>query len=392
MSQSKSPIRVLHFSSRYEECGVAKYLGHYMKGMKGTAHIQNEYFDVSPYKTHHMSPAELQKMADDLQAQLRDFDILHVQHEFALYAHDSFLRIVEAGKRAGKKIVINVHISPSMHGASKVVRLKGLGPHSLMNFVREKRHHLNFVRTNIEPFRMADLLLVHNEGTANSLRSFGIPDERIKKIIHPVQVFAAPPTSNRLTKALHRQKGDVIYCTIGFFHRYKGIIEAVKALKFLPPNYKLAILGGMKADSDDVAFYDKVCDLIDTLGLRERVYITGYVPTDDELNALIRECDVCIFPYNGVYYGQVSSGSINLAFANGAPAVAYPTAAIKELAAQADGAIVLCETFAYYELARELQRIDLDKQAKLSQAFAEKMAWPKASQELVAVYETLAQS
>jgi len=25
-------IKVLHFSSRYEECGVAKYLGHYIKG------------------------------------------------------------------------------------------------------------------------------------------------------------------------------------------------------------------------------------------------------------------------------------------------------------------------------------------------------------------------
>lgn len=387
---SDKVIRVLHFSSRYEECGVAKYLGHYIKGMETVPHIENEYFDVSPYKTHHMSQPDLEKMAADLRTKLQDFDILHVQHEFALYAHDSFLRIVEAGKRTGKKVVITVHISPSAHGASKPVRLRGLGPRSLVNYLREKRHHRHFVNTNMVPFRMADMLLVHNEPAAEALRGFGVASERIKKVMHPVQAFGKPPVSTRLTKALNKQKGDVIYCTIGFFHRYKGIIEAVKALKFLPPNYKLAILGGMKADSDDVAFYDKVCDLIDSLGLHDRVYITGYVPTDDELNSLIRESDVCVFPYNGTYYGHVSSGSINLAFANGVPAIAYPTASIKELAEVSDGAVVVCETFAYYELARELSRIDLAKQAARSQAFADKMAWPKVSAQLVELYESLA--
>jgi glycosyltransferase involved in cell wall biosynthesis len=386
---SDQKIRILHFSSRYEECGVAKYLGHYVKGMEETPHIVNEYFDVSPYQTHHMTETELVKMADDLYAKVKEFDILHVQHEFALYRGDSFRRIVEAGKRAGKKVVLTVHTSPSL--GTRPARLTGLGPRSFVKYLREKRHFRYFENTHLAPFRMADLLLVHNEPTAESLRQYGVPADRIQKIMHPVQVFEKePPKSDRIAKALHRQPGNVIYCTIGFFHRYKGIIEAVKALKFLPSNYKLAILGGMKADSDDIAFYDKVTDLIDTLGLHDRVHITGYIPTDDELNALIRECDVCVYPYNGVYYGQVSSGSINLAFANGVPAVAYPTASIKELAAEADGAIVLCETYAYYELARELGRIDHAKQVALSKAFAEKLAWPKVSKQLVALYEAVA--
>jgi glycosyltransferase involved in cell wall biosynthesis len=386
---SEQTIKVLHFSSRYEECGVAKYLGHYIKGMEDMPHIENEYFDVSPYETHNMKPTDLEKMTADLREKLRDFDVLHVQHEFAMYAHDSFLRIVDAGKRAGKKVVVSVHTSPSAHGGSKPVHLKGLGPHSFVLYLREKRHHNHFIRTNAMPFRMADMLLVHNDATAEGLKAIGVSPDRIRKVMHPVQVFEKPPVSTRLATELKKQDGDIIYCTIGFFHRYKGIIEAVKALKFLPANYKLAILGGMKADSDDIVFYDKVTDLIDTLGLQDRVYITGYVPTDDELNALIRECNVCVFPYNGVYYGQVSSGSINLAFTNGVPAIAYPTASIKEMAAVADGAVVLCETYAYYELARELQRIDLPKQSQLATAFAEKFAWPKVSEQLVEIYEAL---
>lgn len=121
------------------------------------------------------------------------------------------------------------------------------------------------------------------------------------------------------------------------------------------------------------------------------VYITGYVLGDDKLNSLISECDVCIYAYDRVYYANVSSGSFNLAFANGMPLVSYPVATSREIADISDGAVVLCETFAYYELARELKSIDLGKQAKLSKKYAEKMSWPKMSKELVKIYEQLVQ-
>jgi glycosyltransferase involved in cell wall biosynthesis len=385
----QQPIKVLHFSSRYEECGVAKYLGHYVKGMEHVSGIQNEYFDVSPYETPHMSDADLDKMTDRLREELRNYDVLHVQHEFALYARNSFQKIVEAGKRSGKKVVVTVHISPSMHGGSVRPRLRGLGPRSLVHYLRQMRNHRYFLNTQVLPFRMADLVLVHNEPTIESLKQLGVAPERIRKIIHPVQVYDMPPKSDLLTKKLHKQDGDIIYCAIGFLHRYKGLFDAVRALKFLPSNYKLAILGGMKEDSDDVELYNKLCNLIDTLGLQERVYITGYVKGDDMLNALIRECDVCIYPYDRVYYSNVSSGSLNLSFANERPLIAYPTATFKEMAEISNGAVVLCETFAYYELAREIGRIDLEKQTTLSKAYAQHMAWPKMSEELAKLYTQL---
>lgn len=385
-------IRVLHFSSRYEECGVAKYLGHYIKGMSEVPEIENDYFEVSPYETPNMSPSDLDKMAADLRAKLKDFDILHVQHEFALYAHDSFKRIVEAGKQSGKKIVITVHISPSLHGASKPAHLKGLGPHSMVLYLRDSRHHKWFIDSYIEPFKKADIVIVHNEAAANSLRGFGIASERIVKMAHPVQDYETPAPSTRVTTALHKKDGDIIYCTIGFLHKYKGIVDAVKALKYLPENYKLAILGGMKADSDDIGYYNKLTDLISDWGLRERVYITGYIPTDNELNGAIRECDMCVYPYDRVYYSNVSSGSFNQGFANDMPVVAYPTDTIKEMAEVSNGAVVLSETFAYYELARAIQNIDLKKQRELSHQYAEKAAWPKVSKDLVKLYTDLANS
>jgi glycosyltransferase involved in cell wall biosynthesis len=383
---SDQTIKVLHFSSRYEECGVAKYLGHYIKGMAEVPEIENEYFEVSPYETYNMKPADLDDMEKKLLEKLRNFDVLHVQHEFALYAHDSFRRVIMAGNKSGKKVVVTVHISPSLHGASKKPRLHGFGPHSLLHYLKESKHHNQFVREYVEPMKKADLILVHNDVTAQGLEQLGISADSIRKHIHPVQVYPEPKPTTDIATHLNRQKGDVIFCIIGFFHRQKGVIEAVKALKFLPENYKLAILGGMKADSDDIEYYDRVCDLIDKVGVQDRIYITGYVPSDDTLNAYIRECDVCVYPFNRTYYAAVSSGSVNLAFFNGMPAIAYPTEAIKELAIDADGAVVVTETFAYYELARELLGIDLAKQRDLSKAYAKKAAWPKVSKQLVEIY------
>jgi glycosyltransferase involved in cell wall biosynthesis len=247
------------------------------------------------------------------------------------------------------------------------------------------------MRNHIEPFRQADMLLVHNDFTRAALMRHGVPEERIHKLIHPVYQHEQKQTSDVITKELRKSPKDVIYCIPGFIYRVKGAKAAVKALKYLPDNYKLAIIGGVHPTSDDIKIYDKICDLIERLKLKDRVYITGFIEDDDTLDAMIRECDACVYPYDRKYYAFVSSGSLNLAFGNGMPVVAYPTESFKEVAAIADGALVLCETFAYYELARELGRLDLPKQRELSRAYAEKMAWPKMAQELVGVYEAITQ-
>lgn len=384
-------IRVLHFSSRDEECGVAKYLEQYIRVMASSPEVSNEYFGTSPYQLAGMPAHAVQKMADQLRSELKSYDILHVQHEFSFYPRDSFRKIIEAGKRSGKKVIITMHISPTMHGGSKEVRLHGLGPRSVMQLLRAKRGRRFFFQEHIEPFRMADLILAHNAFTADSLQKLGVRPERIKRIFFPVQVFDTPPKTSVIGKNLNKRTGDVIYCAVGFQHKYKGLSDAVRALKFLPANYKLAILGGIKSDSDDPEFYNKLCDLIDTLGLQERVYISGYIQSDDELNGLIRECDVCIYPYDRVYYANVSSSSLNLAFANDMPAIGYPTNTFAEVNSMSNGAIVLCKAFAYYELARELRHIDLEKQTKLSKKYAEEMAWPKQTKVLIEIYKDVVQ-
>lgn len=380
-------VRILHFSPHNQEDGIAKYQEQYLSALKNQPGVANNFFATTPLDMRNMDPQQKTRMLEKLAAELENYDILHIQHEFGLFSEDDFQRLFQAAKDAGKKVVITVHLSPDY--AITPVKLGGLGPRSWIRYLKQKRHYNRMVARHVTPFVEADCLIVHNDIAASALRQFGADKSKIIKIPHPVYTFATPEKSDLIAKKLNRQKGDVIFCTIGMMHRYKGIFDAIRALKFLPTNYKLAIIGGVHPISEDVFIYNVACNLIDMLGLKDRVYITGYIHDDNKMNSLIRECDVSLFPYDGQYYAHTSSGAINLALANEQPVIAYPTKGFVELARQSAGAIVLCDTFAYYELARNLQTIDLKKQAKLSADFAKANAWPKAAKILAQEYRKL---
>lgn len=378
-------VRALQFSPHGENDGIARYEEQYVKALRASEDIETAFFDVSPFEFRNLSDSEKGRVLERLKEELTHYDILHVQHEFGLFSPGDFRDIVAAAKQAQKKVVVSMHLSPAF--AIKPVVLGGLGPRSWLLYARQLRYRRRMVAWNMKPLQQVDAVLAHDEYTAASLREWSVSAERIHVLPHPVYDFPEPPKSTLIAKKLNRKEGDIIYCTVGMMHRYKGVYDAVKALKFLPVNYKLAVVGGIHPLSEDLPMYNKLADLIDMLGLHDRVFITGFVEDDNVFNALIRECDACVYPYDGKYYAHVSSGAINLALANNMPVVAYPTATFQELSDFSDGAVVLTQTFAYYELARELQRVNLEKQTELSKVYAKKMAWSKVTAVLVEIYE-----
>ena len=384
-----SKIRVLQFSSRSaDNCGVGKYEENFMDiYKKESEEIETEFFEYSPYQTRLMNQAELDEVLVKLRDELKKYDILHIQHEFGLFSGSEFAQLVDTAKSAGKKVVITVHLSPEL--AFKFKPRGGIGPRSILLVLRQRRLHNIFKQRHIEPYLKADLVISHNNGTTNSLVKYGIARENILQFNHPVLDITHPQTtSTEIAEALHKQPGDVIYSTVGFLHKYKGTEDAVRALKFLPENYKLAIIGGMQPISDEVSFYNKITTIIDDLNLKDRVYITGFVQDDDRLNALIRETDICVYPYDNVYYGQVSSGALNLAFSNERAVIAYPTTGFKDINSEFNH-IVLCGTYAYYEIARELKRINIPEQLERIHKYADKYSWPKTADVLLEAYKKI---
>jgi glycosyltransferase involved in cell wall biosynthesis len=379
-------IKILHFSTHYENCGIGKYQEMFLEAMQDSEIVENKFFDVSPNQIRIMGSAEKAATYKALKDELQNYDILHVQHEFSFYPSDEFALACDVAHQTGKKLMVTVHTSPAV--AYNLPRRQGLSLRSIVHYMRERKKAAFFSRTFAAPLASADLVLVHNTITKNALIERGVPAGSISHITIPVPEVNFSTESTEIATKLQRKPEDVIYATTGFLHQYKGIDHAIKTLSYLPVNYKLAIIGGMHQDHDN-QIYNDLCDLIRDLGLMDRIYITGYVAEDDRLNALIREADICIYPYEKNYYSNVSSAALNNAFANHKPVIAYPTASFQELNAEHQY-MKLTQAFSYYELARELQRIDIVAATVASNDFIKKYSYHVIAHVLTEYYQQLA--
>lgn len=379
-------IKVLQFGTHDEECGIAKYQQQFIESMKHEPDLFTEYFRHSPNQTKRMLPAEFSQTLAELREKLKEFDILHVQHEISFFHHYELEQIIKMAKSMGKKVMVTIHTDPDVRYSRP--HLGGFSPRSIMHFARSIVSSRRYLRRYVNPLNMANLILVHNKVTKKHLASHGITESKIHIIKIPVPTLSFEGLSDEIKSNLGYQKGDVIFCTVGFLSRAKGILQAVKALTYLPSNYKLAIIGGNHPNSDDPSFYDEVCDLINNLEFQDRVYITGYIEDDQHLNALIRECDICAYPFDNSYYQYVSSASLNNAFANHKPVVAYKTTPFIELNDES-GVLNFCASPNYYELARTLRTLDIKAAAALSQQYAQRHAYDKEAAKFINIYRQL---
>lgn len=378
-------IKVLHFSTHDENCGIGKYQEMFLAAMDDSEEVTNNFFETSPNQLRVMSSDQKKEIHANLTNQLRDFDILHIQHEFSFLHSEDFLTISNIAKDLNKKLVITVHTSPSL--AYEDPGLSGFGPRSIVRYMKMYRRKVMFTRLFTDAVKLADVLIVHNTATLESLVRLGIERNRINTLILPVPHIEHDIKSTIISEKLNRQEHDIIIATTGFLHKFKGIDHAIKALTFLPEDYKLAIIGGMHIDHDPKVYND-LTDLIRDLKLENRVYITGYIQDDAVLNAMVRDTDICVYPYDRNYYSNISSASLNNGFANHKPVIAYPTDSFIELNGKVD-AMILTGAFAYYELAREIARVDLSAASEKSKKFSIKYSYPLIAKELVQVYATI---
>lgn len=375
-------VKILHFSTHNENCGIGKYQEMFLEEMKDSEQVKGQFFTTSPNELRAMSEPEKKRVYESLREELRGYDILHVQHEFSFLHSPSLQAICEIAKDLGKKLVITIHTSPSF--VDETPGLSGYGPRSVVRYIKMRHRRDVFNRLFTNPVQFADMVIVHNTVTKKALVERGVDEAKIQMITLPVPGIKSSEKSEMIAKKLDKQSKDILMVITGFMHRYKGVDHAIKALSYLPDNYKLVVAGGMHIDHDH-KIYNELADLIIKLGLKDRVYITGYVASDDELNAIIRACDIAVYPYDKEYYSNISSASLNNGFANHKPVIAYPTQSFVELNSYAD-AMVLCGAFAYYELAREVERVDLATASEKSKQFALKHSYTNISREVEGLY------
>jgi glycosyltransferase involved in cell wall biosynthesis len=378
-------IKVLHFSTHHENCGIGKYQEMFLEAMKESDEIENTFFETSPNQLRTMRKAEKEVIFNNLRQQLQDYDVLHMQHEFSFLHSLDFPIIASIAKELNKKLIMTIHTSPTL--AYEKPGLSGVGLRSIVRYLKMYRRKLQFNHMFTDAVVKADMLIVHNTATLEALVDLGVEREKVEIIVLPVPSISHTPRNTLISEKLNRKPHDIIMATTGFLHQFKGIDQAIKALIYLPSNYKLAIIGGMHIDHDP-KLYNDIADLIRDLGLKDRVYITGYIEDDTILNAMIRDCDICVYPYDRKYYSNISSASLNNGFANHKPVIVYPTTSFIELNNKVD-AMILTGAFAYYELAREVERVDLVAASEKSKRFSIKYSYPVVAKELEKIYVSI---
>lgn len=384
-------IRVLHLSTHNEECGIAFFQEGIVDAMGSERHIENIFFEVSPNVLQKQAGAELDKTLQKLFDQLKDFDILHIQHEYSFYRGDQLQRIVSGAKRCGKKVLFTLHTPPHARREHHDGAVVGLHPRSWLHAARVIRRRKRFMRESIAPLVLADLLVVPSRASLESFAAYGVPRDNMVVVELPVPAVQNPSLkSSEIRENLDKQPGDIFLSTVGFLSETKGVLPLIRSLKFLPPNYKLALIGGAHPSGLNDAFYDRACNLIVHLGLERRVYITGYVAEDERRDALVRETDICVFPYDRNYYDYVSSAALNNAIANGLPIVAYKTKTFQE-SNDIVPFINFCQSANYYEIARAVQHINIQESSMHTKQFAEQLTVVGQSKRFAGVYQQLVQ-
>lgn len=378
-------VRVLHYTPHDEDCGIGEYQRQFLEAMQASDEAYNEIFPYSPNKTKNMSPDEFSKVLGELRDAMKTFDILHLQHELSFYKQGELNRIVSTIKDMGKKMVMTVHTAPAAQ--YRTPQRRGISPKSFLNYARDIKIARHFTRVHIEAMRGADLILVHNTMTKDNLVEHGIPAANITVIQHPVPMADFTLQSREVRDALSHKEGDVIFACVGFLSRMKGIDHAIRALSYLPDNYKLAIVGGVHPSGVSDALLDELSDMIVRLKLIDRVYITGFVEDDTRLHALIRESDVCVFPYDREYYSYVTSGALFQAIANHKTVLAYPTKPFIEM--NKDHTIAITKSANYYELARYLAVLDREGYEQKAKAYAAKHSYAAEAKNLIKIYANL---
>ena len=377
-------VKVLHFTTHDEECGIAKYQEQFINAMDHLPGVENTVFEYSPNQTKSMTPDEFTAVLQQFSNQIKDFDILHVQHEFSFYSGRELDAVVSEAKRQNKKVIITVHTT--LDAGFPTFDMQDL--RHIRTLLSKKRLSRQLREAHVIPLKKVDLVLTHNTVVEKSLIKRGINKKRILKITMPVPVIPFTKTTKHIANNLHKKSGDIIFATVGFLSETKGMKQAVQALSLLPDNYKLAIIGGSHPSGANDAFIKDLKQYIVDHKLSSRVYITGYIKDDLELNAFVRECDICVYPYDKKYYAGVTSAALNNALANFKPAIAYPTESIKEMNEVME-VVLLCDDFDYHDLVKKIINIDLKKQEKMSEKYARTFSYNGEAKKLIQLYTSV---
>ncbi len=404
-------MKVLHLSTWRQRCGIADFAESIVTHLTRQG-VESEVFPLStPALKYAMTP-ELRSDYDRAVRMAADFDLVHIQHEFGFFAGagglfeaiENFGYLLSGLHRAQRPTVVTLHGEPSFAGLVPATPTAGAGVagalQSLIHKIRTRRIVRKLERLwqqkvaayfdgSLGSFRA----LVHTPRTRLAVIRSGLAAQcvSVMPMGHSLRDPAFLAADRPAAKARLGLAPDTILLTIfGFVTAYKGHLLAVQALKKLPPQYHLAIVGGPNlANSADTTLNS----ILETWEGEDpqRLTITGFVP-HETIDLYHAATDICLAPF---LPGNIAgSASATWAFTSGKPTIASNIPAFAEIQ-QAVDCLLLCTPNAVHELAWHIQQLAGNPalQAKLSKnalQFAAQHSWERVIEGLIGTYREMA--
>jgi glycosyltransferase involved in cell wall biosynthesis len=357
-------MKRLAIVSTYDDlCGIAGYTKALVRHL--SPHFEVTVFDLDQFLFRNESKRG-QQLADleikRICTELPSFDFVNIQLEHGTFGRKSS----DIVKRVQKIIKASKNITITFHTINKP-------PKSILNILLSKRtvtspvvtwnevattlreNHLDhgiYSELRSTQKRKPVSVVVHTKRDARSIQII----QKIQNVFSHPLAFYSPTESNTLRtreagkdirNKFNLEEGCVLLGCFGFIGEYKGIDTAIRALRLLPPNYHLAIFGGLhpneikpnmhKGESfhqkliaslrtndslvtgaieENISLTANASELAGLFSTRHpdnlvnRVHFGGALPDEQFAEAMLA-CDTVLLPYLEV--GQASSGPMSIA-------------------------------------------------------------------------------
>ena len=318
--RSKAPdhqLRIAMFTPWDQVCGNAEYAKRLVAGLErfSSVHIHEmqNISDRYDERGRFLTRAALMSHFKNLRqaAERSECDVVHIQHEYAFFgssrgkADREFLSLV---RQVRQPLIVTLHTFLPMliRGQFRRQPKKSLESFRYWRRTRYFRKALG---------RAAAIVLHSGYTQRQFLQAF--PEFRGKVHVVPIAIEALAPSNLGRWAKSDEERWIVIP---GFVSAYKGHGQALKALQLLPAHYKLVVAGGLHPkDPGSSEMWMTLLSMMDELGLRDRVTITGFIKDPAEQAALFGKADAFLLPYREV--GQSGSAALADVLAYGKPVI-----------------------------------------------------------------------
>jgi len=311
-----------------KQCGIATYTDYLIRAIReeapelqikvvaerGATSIKEERFEVIPCWDRN------EDYVEPIIRQVKDMDVVHIQHEYSIYKFDDRLPTVLQGLGATKKVITIHCVRPAQFSE------RGAVDEDFAARVAQ----------------LADQVIVHLESQRAILVRLGIPPGKIHIIPHGTEISDEERGSSRQRLGLPLE--GRILLMFGFVKRHKCLHIVLEALGEILERFKdtyLFVAGGLapspsKKDREYAEFIGK---RITELGLEENViYPNSFFPNED-VPYLFGAADIVLFPY--YEEDRSASGSFHLAIGAKKPIIASRIPKFEELKNICDELLVL---------------------------------------------------